>query len=692
MELPNGLGLTEPEELLWNAVAAGCGISFGDGDPREPASPNDKELEERTIRGHVLAMLLSHVSSGRHQAMSEVYIQGARVSGAVDVSHAELPALKFGQCLFEDRLVLLSARFRNLHLENCVLDSVEATGAVIEGFLLITQSKVLRGISLIDARVGQTVGISGTEVVGCDRPALHADGLRAGGGLVLGTFPSKDGSPKADDIFHAIGEVRLLGARVGRDLDCSGGRFENAGGVALAADRADIRGEVRLASGFHATGEVRLWRTRIGSDVSCLGGRFENRKSCKPELDGRDVRDQDFGRHLGEPGDYALRADGADIKGSVNLTEGFSATGVVYLVGAQIGSDLICSGGKFDNPGGDALAADSAKIAGSARLDAGFHANGLVGLLGARIGGQLSCSGGRFNSPEGRALGADGAEVRGNVNLSEGFHATGEVRFLSARFGGQLNCTRGRFSNANRITLTLQEATMKSLWLRDITSGTAGQIILTGAQVDLLADDPEVSARQGVDFFLDGFVYDRIAPDAPQDVETRLQWLKQQPDGYRSQPFNQLSAFYRRSGQDQEAMDVWVAKRRARRVAELRWHRKTLDTLLDWSMLYGLQPWRPLLLGVMIFILAFGLILAAQATGSIVGPSDQISAYHPLIHALDVFLPGVDLGVESLWKFDTSRDDAFAWLVIALLWVLRLAGWIFVTLAPVALTGFVRRE
>jgi hypothetical protein len=34
--------------------------------------------------------------------------------------------------------------------------------------------------------------------------------------------------------------VRLLGARIGGQLDCSGGNFSNEGGNALHADRAEI--------------------------------------------------------------------------------------------------------------------------------------------------------------------------------------------------------------------------------------------------------------------------------------------------------------------------------------------------------------------------------------------------------------------------------------------------------------------
>ena len=38
----------------------------------------------------------------------------------------------------------------------------------------------------------------------------------------------------------------------------------------------------------------------------------------------------------------------------------------------------------------------------------------------------------------------------------------------------------------------------------------------------------------------------------------------------------------------------------------------------------------------------------------VTSPSDVMSSYHPLIHVLDVFLPVVDLGVESRWTIDTT--------------------------------------
>jgi hypothetical protein len=61
----------------------------------------------------------------------------------------------------------------------------------------------------------------------------------------------------------------------------------------------------------------------------------------------------------------ALCADGARVKGAVVFRDGFRADGEVHIVGADIGIDLDCSGGKFINPSGSALTADGVKVAGS---------------------------------------------------------------------------------------------------------------------------------------------------------------------------------------------------------------------------------------------------------------------------------------------------------------------------------------
>jgi hypothetical protein len=44
--------------------------------------------------------------------------------------------------------------------------------------------------------------------------------------------------------FSATGEVRLVGAHIGGDLDCGGGSFSNSAGPALTADRLTVDGDM----------------------------------------------------------------------------------------------------------------------------------------------------------------------------------------------------------------------------------------------------------------------------------------------------------------------------------------------------------------------------------------------------------------------------------------------------------------
>ena len=206
MEPPDDLDLTPPERRMWDAVMAGQPCIFGDDDPRNLASPNEWG-PERTISGQVLADLLMRAGASGNPSKRQVQIQGARVTGEIDVSHAELEvAVDLRRCLFEDDLVLWFTRARTLQMEKCVLASVTAIGACIEGILGFLQSCVLGDIVLIDAKIGHSLVISGSTIAGDAGQALSADRLEVGGGVFL------------RDAFHAAGEVGLPGARIGGQL------------------------------------------------------------------------------------------------------------------------------------------------------------------------------------------------------------------------------------------------------------------------------------------------------------------------------------------------------------------------------------------------------------------------------------------------------------------------------------------
>jgi len=476
------------------------------------------------------------------------------------------------------------------------------------------------------------------------------------------------------------GSIFLIDATVSQSVRLSGSTIAGVDGRALSADRLKVGGNLFLnrfvtkreppnkAEVFSASGEVRLLGAKIDGQLNCIGGRFRN------------------------PRRVALVASSAQIGGNVFLSNGFNATGQVRLLGTRIGGQLNCSGGRFKNPGKTALKASSARVSGSVFLRDGFRAIGEVRMLSARIGGQLNCSGGRFKNPGKVALSASNSDISRSVLLRDGFRSKGTVRLVGTKIGGRLSCRSGQFENPGMTALDLQEAQMTSLVMCGSGLRVAGDVHFFGAATSTLADDPVALENQSASLHLHGFVYERFAPTSPQDVRTRLRWLDSQPESYYPQPLDQLAAVYLRSGQEQRARHILIAKRRKRRDSLRGWRGKTWDYLQDLTVLYGWEPWRALAIGLGLFLTVFGLVAWAQALDLVLAPSDVFSSYHPLIHALDAFLPVIDLGLDSHWVIDTARGGWFAWLVRVCLWSLPVVGWVTLALTVAAMTGVVKRE
>ena len=296
--------LSDAEKKVVAAAADGQPAVLSSSD----AAENDPEKadawgNERTVRADVIRWLCTDGLARRRIDPHGVLAKGIKVAGRLDLSFTSVP---FPLGLF--------------------------------------RSVLPEGINFCSAEI-RAVNLNGSS-----SGPIGADGLTVHGSLFL-----RDG-------FHARGEVRLLGAKIGGNLECNGGAFENDGKNALSADGVEVRGGVFLREGFHAKGEVRLLGAKIGGNLDCTGGKFEN------------------------AGKYALSADGVDVRGEVFLSDGFHAKGEVGLLGAKIGGNLDCHGGTFENAGKDALSADGASVHGTLFLKDGFRAQGVVRLVMARAG------------------------------------------------------------------------------------------------------------------------------------------------------------------------------------------------------------------------------------------------------------------------------------------------------------------
>ncbi len=390
---------------------------------------------------------------------------------------------------------------------------IQLYGARIEGPLDLANLKLSFPIWLMRCQIWEPADFSYIQIpslvfAGSALGSLDLAYARVRGDLVLG-----------ENFFCSAG-VSIYTANIGGDLNCAKGHFYADTGFALNAEQITIDGSAIFSDGFLAQGGAILRAAHIKNDLSCRGGRFlanKDEKNPKMKL-------------------AALDAESATVGGRIFMDNEFSAEGVVILVSAQIGTDLICDGGHFSNAGGEALSAGGVFVKGGVFLGDKFTTQGTVNLSSAQIGGNLNCEAGQFSSSSGWAINAEvitvggsalldhctarggvhlraahirneldcnnshfvgnpgkqgtsalhavSAEIGGSVLLGTGFIGEGGVSFDLAQIGGDLDCEGGNFKISSDTSLSAEGAVIKgSVILRNKFSAN-GRVSLMGAQAD----------------------------------------------------------------------------------------------------------------------------------------------------------------------------------------------------------------
>jgi hypothetical protein len=367
----------------------------------------------------------------------------------------------------------------------------------------------------------------------------------------------------------------------------------------------------------------------------------------------------------------------AHIGGNLEFTG--TANGQVDLFGANIGGQLILTGAKLTNNEGPALIAEDLTVKQSMLCRKPFTAQGEIDLLGANIGDQLIFTGARLTSNDGSALTADGLTVGQDMHCRGGFTAEGEVRLPGAHIGGNLVFDDATLTNPNGLALDLQAAQVGALFLRP--ASPPGQVDLTQAKVGVLYDDPATWPKE---LSLVGFAYDTLAEPEEVSIQERLRWLRLYPH-YSPQPYEQLAAVYRRAGREEDARRVGIARQQRRRQVLSRLG-KVWNRLLYVTVGYGYRTWFAglwlagfLLAGTILFAVAHANRLLTAAK-----PARELQHFNPLVYALDVLLPIVNLGQDGGWV-------PHRWAAVCY-WLLTLAGWVLTTAVVAALSGLLERE
>ncbi|MEV5436882.1 membrane-associated oxidoreductase [Streptomyces sp. NPDC052682] len=365
---------------------------------------------------------------------------------------------------------------------------------------------------------------------------------------------------------------------------------------------------------------------------------------------------------------HAMRVDGvlrmtrSRFQGPVRLG-GAEITGSVYMESAEVAAP------DADEP---VLQLNQAAL-GADLWAPGLRTRGQIRLNGASVAGSLNLNEARLANPGLPALDAETLGVEGHLLLRHA-EVRGWVGLRGARIAGRLDLSYTRLSHPDGAVLRVGSATIGELWLRK-GGPLEGALSLRRAQLDVLYLEPEKVPER---VHLSGLAYTTLTPHEP--AERRLPMLEREGDGYVPQVYEQLTAAYRRIGDDRAARQVQLAKERRHR-GTLPWYGRVWGHVQDATVGYGFRPLR-----------AAAWLLSLLAVGSVVyalhhpAPlkADEAPPFNPVFYTLDLLLPVISFGQEPAYAPE-------GWYQ-ALAYGLVLTGWILATTVVAGVSRTVSRQ
>ena len=589
---------------------------------------------------------------------------------------------------------------------------LEAT--VVAGTLDARGSSVFDGgLSLYLAEIRDEVWLGGGCLLKEEGIALDGQGARLGSLFAI--------APP----LRTLGTIFLNSATISGHLNFQAADLDGDGSSSLLAESATIGGDVTLGGGVAARGPVGLAGTRIG-------GALDFRGAVLSGVSGASGR-------AGTPLERcdAIHGSNLSVGSDAFLSDGFIAYGCVSLSGARIGDSFDLRGatlaGSVPNPFQSSLAAPQAAFAPtetsiSALSCSDMHVGGTVRLGSSR--------------PPARLLVA-----QGRVTLQRASVGT-DLDIINARIA------RSPSAPAHARVLDLGWITVAGTLILD-SNQFDGAVNLEHASTNVLCDD-EGGYGGASSLHLNGLKYeafyepqsDQEAPDARPLVETRKAWLQKLPR-YRPQPYANLARVLIRHGRPDEARDILVEKYRQERKERLReLHlallvRRPFDFACTslfslaswlWGFLfgYGLKPSRAIVTllcafavgGAFFFVanLRRAMVIdqqpmagyvqgdqmgAVRATGEFASSVWCNTSIDPVLYALDVFIPLVDLRQESKCEMGRASDaprffEGFnirGTTVLSELSVYRhlkafyaLSGWLLISLSILTFSGVLQQR
>lgn len=780
--------LTEAEKKLFESVAKDelANYSVKAEEDNDPAKAGDWG-PERVLKADRLSWLCTDRKASELVTHRGIRLKGTLIEEKLDLEYGDiLFPLIFEKSNFPQGMNLRDAKIRELNLDGTYTGPIDGDGLTVDGCIFLSNGFEASGeVRLIGAKIGGDLDCENSRFINPEADALSGRGLKVEGCVYL-----RKG-------FEAKGEICMAGAIIGENFDCTGGHFINKGETTLDADGMIIKGNIFFRNGFKAVGAVRLVGAKIGGNLECNNSEFVNQHGISLNGERLDVKGDVFlcrgnwsenasvdsklskfkskgevnlvcakiggtlectGGFFNNPGKYALQGGSLEVGRNVYLHNGFRANGEIGLVDATIKGNLECNNGEFINnkkikdKESIALNGERLTVKGDvflckghwgdeprAKIE-GFRAEGEVKLVSAQINGTLQCKGGKLLNPNKCSLQGRGLKVEGDVFLDKGFYSEGEVCLVSAEIGRNLDCKKGCFIHEKGKAILANSMKVEGNVLLCDGFKAKGEVSLVSAKIDgffywmnvqspkevrldlrfarigTLRDDEESWPKKD-ELFLHGLVYDEIHNTAPRKAKSRIDWLQRQ-GSFWHQPYEQLTAVFRKSGDDAEAKKILIAKNKDKvRLTKLTWSEWWWYRVFGCIIGYGYQPWRAFWIGLVIVFVGWILfwtgsradvmtptkdtIYVSKGNGENSHVSNDYPKFNALVYSLDVFVPLIDLRQASYWLPNANRDGELhiseeryiplsGKALCCYFWFEIIAGWVLTTLLIVGVTGLVR--
>jgi hypothetical protein len=350
------------------------------------------------------------------------------------------------------------------------------------------------------------------------------------------------------------------------------------------------------------------------------------------------------------------------------------ARGVVKLGGTQIAGAVFLNGAEISAPDATqpALQLNQSAI-GHDFVATGLRVYGETRLSGASVAGKVNLENAEFHNPGGIALQAEALDANADVR-ARGLRAHGQIELRGARIAGRLDLSRSHLSHPGGTALRASSSVIGELWLYG-SDPIEGLLNLRRAHIEVLSFGPEVLPTE---VRLNNLSFTTLTPHLP--AEQRLPMLERDGEGYVPYAYEQLTAAYRRIGDDRAAREVQLAKQLRYR-ATLPWYGRTWGHLQEVTVGYGFRPLRAAIW--LLSLLATGSIAYGLHNPPALKPSEA-PPFNAVFYTLDLLLPVISFGQESAFAPRGGYQ--------ALSYVLIITGWILATTVIAGVTRSVSRQ